>query len=94
MFNNLSRADQLRAIRPHLLKLIRDEYAPALQRADMFFGAAKDREKLKLPEYMCLGDIPSDETVNLFLPELRRWALRGERWEGQVSFLLPSCSDS
>jgi hypothetical protein len=67
-FADLSRQDQLYAIRPQLEKIIKDEYAPSLPRVDAFYL------KKKVP-YLT-GDYKEVELSTFFPPELRRWLLR------------------
>jgi len=35
-----------------------------------------------LGNYVKYGDIREEEVGVIIIPELERWALRGERWEG------------
>jgi hypothetical protein len=74
-FANLSLAEQLHEIRPHLDSVIRDEYAPGRWRADKFFGTPSERAALI--RKVQLGDIHPDHSAEIIVPELRRWALRG-----------------
>jgi hypothetical protein len=69
-FANLSRQDQLYAIRPQLEKIIKDGYAPSLPRVDAFYL------RKKVP-YLT-GDYKEVELSTFFPPELRRWLLRPE----------------
>lgn len=70
-FDDLDYVVQLQAIRPHLLKVIRDEYFPALQRIDKFFRKAK---ALEFAQWY--GNVSRHYIDEVFIPELTRWALR------------------
>jgi hypothetical protein len=80
-FAGLSRQDQLYLIRPHLLRVIRDEYPPSQARIDAFYN----REK---PLYL-VGDYKEAELSFLFPPELKRWLLRPHA----NTIVSPPCSD-
>jgi hypothetical protein len=67
-FANRSRQEQIYLLRPHLDRVIKDEYTPALARIDAFHR----QEQLE----RLTGDYPEAELSNLFEPEIRRWLLR------------------
>ncbi|KAK8843324.1 hypothetical protein IAR55_006979 [Kwoniella newhampshirensis] len=80
-FGRLDRVEQLRLIRPHLLRIISETYEPARWRIDLFFGGNTNRRKLASKSKH--GDITEDEVAQVIIPELKRWAMRGLRWHGQ-----------
>lgn len=82
-FSELSQREQLYRIRPHLQRIIEDRYPPAMPRLDLFYAGRYDAVR-KLAKY---GDIRENEAINVFGAEIRRWALRAERWgsEGKPS---------
>ncbi|WVQ93232.1 hypothetical protein IAU59_000297 [Kwoniella sp. CBS 9459] len=80
-FCNLSRSQQMIAIRPRLQSIISDDYPPAKWRADLFFGSAKDRASLN--SRVGYGDIPETEVMEVIIPELQRWARRAEVVHGK-----------
>lgn len=75
-FGELSQREQLYRIRPHLQRIIDDQYPPSIPRLDLFYAGQYDAVR-KLAKY---GDIRENEAINVFGAELRRWALRAERW--------------
>lgn len=77
-FLGLSREQQLRAVRPYLLSVLREECPPAQPRNDRFFSKAKRN----LGDDTVLGDITEDEVAEVLVPELQRWAFRRDRWRG------------
>lgn len=74
----LSREQQLRALRPYLHSIMREECPPAQPRNERFFSIARR----KVAEDMVLGDITEDEVAEVLIPELQRWAFRRDRWRG------------
>jgi hypothetical protein len=66
-FSEWSFQQQLVAIRPHLARVIKEEYPPLLPRIEQFY---KDHRKITPPSY---GDISPSTILRIFLPELRRW---------------------
>ncbi|KAI5455087.1 hypothetical protein NCC49_002359 [Naganishia albida] len=70
-FADLDHVVQLRAIRPHLERVIREEYAPAQQRIDRFWYQGKDRSFVQWH-----GNISAHVIDEIFVPELTRWAVR------------------
>lgn len=80
-FAQLSRQDQIYRIRPHLLRVIREEYAPALPRIETFFSRSGPDPDLDYE----LGP-HAHEVPKCIRPEIDRWARRGEReLNGDVS---------
>jgi hypothetical protein len=77
-FFELPRIEQMRIIRPHLAKVITEEYSPARDRLDAFYGTRGARTNLSMA--VSYGDISENEISVIILPELERWALRRERW--------------
>lgn len=80
-FSDLSFASQLRRIRPHLSKILRELYAPAQWRINIFFAGARSRKQLS--GFSPLGDVSETELETQLLPALRDWYL------GTVSSLNP-----
>ncbi|WVF65567.1 hypothetical protein IAT40_000296 [Kwoniella sp. CBS 6097] len=80
-FDDLSRSEQMIAIRPHLQRIILDEYPPARWRADLFFGSAKERASLN--QKVGYGDIHENEVAEVIIPELKRWMRRDEVIHGK-----------
>ena len=68
-------------MRPHLQKIISEEYAPAQWRNNGFYNR-HNRQKLEKKKEA--GDIRENQLVQVVLPELARWLLRGERWGVEV----------
>ncbi|ODN74464.1 hypothetical protein L202_06850 [Cryptococcus amylolentus CBS 6039] len=77
-YSDLPSAEQLCLIRPHLQLVLDESYPPAQWRMDAFHRGGNDRESLKAQGNS--GDYSEDEIVGVLLPELKRWALRRERW--------------
>ncbi|WVQ75537.1 hypothetical protein IAR50_005164 [Cryptococcus sp. DSM 104548] len=75
-YSDLPSAEQLRLIRPHLQSVLDESYPLAQWRLDTFH--TRDRESLNAQGNS--GDYSEDEISGVLLPELRRWALRRERW--------------
>ncbi|WWD21161.1 hypothetical protein CI109_105644 [Kwoniella shandongensis] len=80
-FVDLDRVDQLRLIRPRLLRIVSETYPPAQWRVEMFFGGRSERQKLASQSKY--GDISEDEVAQVIIPELKRWVMRRLRWHGQ-----------
>jgi hypothetical protein len=73
----------MQAIRPHLQLVISEQYPPAQQIIDLAY------KQEAMPEFAC-GDITQQVIDDVFVPELRRWALRGERWgDGRIEASRP-----
>lgn len=72
-FETLSYAQQLQSIRPHLQLIIAEKYPPAQESIDKTYNKG-------FPPAAVRGDIPDIVIEDVFMPELRRWALRQERW--------------
>ncbi|KAJ9105146.1 hypothetical protein QFC19_003604 [Naganishia cerealis] len=70
-FEDLDYMVQLQLIRPHLERIIREEYPPAQQRIDKFFSKAKAFEFGQW-----YGNLARHYIDEIFIPELTRWALR------------------
>ena len=77
-FRELSREKQLRLIRPTLLRIINEDYPPAQHRVNLFF----EGKLAQLDQLVIYGDITENEVAVVFVPELRRWAERGDRFIG------------
>jgi hypothetical protein len=77
-FSELSLVNQLRLIRPRLLQVIRDEYPPALWRVNPFYQTEGSRARAS-KSYLS-GDLGEHQISEVVIPELERWALRGDRW--------------
>ncbi|WVR09069.1 hypothetical protein IAU60_006130 [Kwoniella sp. DSM 27419] len=76
-FVALPMPERLRRIRPHLERIISDQYPPAVARSDKFFDPDY-RVRQSLVSSVRYGDIPEDEAAQVILPELARWARRAE----------------
>ncbi|KAK4684245.1 hypothetical protein P7C73_g5947, partial [Tremellales sp. Uapishka_1] len=87
IFLDLPRREQLFMIRPHLHRVLRDEYPPAKWRSDDFFHGSETRKQLGLEALT--GDIDDDDIGDVFVPEMRRWALRDLRWHGHSTDAEP-----
>lgn len=72
-FHKLDWPHTLVAIRPHLARIIAEQYAPAQWRVDKFFESQSARKDLRAD--IDVGNVSEDEQVEQVLPELRRWAL-------------------
>jgi hypothetical protein len=70
-FGDLDHVVQLQAIRPHLEKVIREEYPPAQQRIDRFWYKGKARTFVQWH-----GNLAAYTIDEIILPELTRWACR------------------
>ncbi|KAG8987908.1 hypothetical protein FRB94_000863 [Tulasnella sp. JGI-2019a] len=68
---------QVAHVRPVLDLIIKGEYRWALPRHDAFMAGGIKRGKLS--EAVHLGDLSQDDVGDV-MREIRRWALRGERW--------------
>jgi hypothetical protein len=75
-FRELSRKEQLILLRPTFLRIINEQYPPAQPRINLFFL----RKQAQLDNMAKYGDITEEEMADVFLPELRRWAEREDRW--------------
>jgi hypothetical protein len=80
---DLSLQEQLRHVRKALLRVINDDYTPALWRADALYNgdfksleSGFDDSKAYLIDNKDLGDLTEVDNDLVVLPELRRWALR------------------
>lgn len=81
---------QVGFIRPILEKILDKDYPCALIRHDKFVAGGKQRASLSMMAHR--GDL-SDGQVSDILQDLRRWALRSERW-GPVNDVVVHHSDS
>ncbi|ORY33153.1 hypothetical protein BCR39DRAFT_521486 [Naematelia encephala] len=79
-FGKLSREAQIRYLHPLLHDIIKEAYTCSQWRADAFYGSTVQRAALK--QEAQYGDIREAELVTVIVPELERWALRAERWQG------------
>ena len=86
-FEPLLRVKQLILLRPHLHAIIQEDFKPARQRIDGFFEKASN-SRASMADVR-FGDIRAEEITEIIMPELERWALRGDRWESiQVRDIL------
>jgi hypothetical protein len=90
-FETLDYMVQLQAIRPHLERIIREEYPPAQDRIDVFWLTGKQRS---FPQWY--GNISAHFIDDIFVPELERWAMRpplkrqGDGAEGSAEVSQPA----
>lgn len=61
--------------------MIKDSYEPTSERHGSFIAGGRSREALSRDVHT--GDLNSVEVHNV-LSEIRRWALRGERWRDEM----------
>ena len=80
-FDEMSIKDLVVCIRPVLGRIIAGDYPPATERHNAFIAGGRRREGLR--DKVHTGNIARDKlhTIN---SEVRRWALRGERWAQMV----------
>ncbi len=69
-YGSLLLRDKLFLIRPHLVKILNDQYQPALELADAFYSS----KNLSLQA----GDMSQRVVEEILVPELLRWGLRAE----------------
>jgi hypothetical protein len=88
IFVDLPRPQQIRLLRPHLRKIIHEQYEPAQWRIDLFHHTRRiSIEELALQAVY--GDICTDEVVQCIVPELERWLLRCCHPGNEVSIVVP-----
>ncbi|KAG9051179.1 hypothetical protein FS837_011294 [Tulasnella sp. UAMH 9824] len=76
-FEDYTFREQVACIRPVLNKIICGEYPPAQARHDAFISGGRQRQQLS--QRIVTGDLSTSQ-LDTILHEIRRWALRGERW--------------
>ncbi|KAG9015702.1 hypothetical protein FRB90_004395 [Tulasnella sp. 427] len=76
-FEDLDLREQVACIRPILHKIISGDYLPAKTRHDAFIQGGRQRQQLS--QNIATGDLTTSQ-LDSILHEIRRWALRGERW--------------
>lgn len=76
-FEDFTYRKQVACVRPIIDLIIRGEYQWAKPRHDAFIAGGQKRQALT--RNMQIGDLNGEE-VNKIAYEIRRWALRGERW--------------
>lgn len=76
-FEDYTFREQVACIRPVLNKIICGEYPPAQARHDAFISGGRQRQQLS--QGIVTGDLSTSQ-LDTVLHEIRRWALRGERW--------------
>ena len=82
-FSDLDREEQLGFLRSHMQAIISETYQPAQWRINDFYNNSQTRNKLV--QYVKYGDISEEEVSAVIVPELERWAMRGERWHGNIT---------
>lgn len=73
----MDRTTQVLHLRPHLQRILLEDYKPAQKRIDMFYDP---RSRHQLSALSRCGDISDAEMNQVIVPELERWALREERF--------------
>lgn len=76
-FEDYTFREQVACIRHVLNKIICGAYPPAQARHDAFIKGGRQRQQLS--QNIVSGDISTSQ-LDSILVEIRRWALRGERW--------------
>lgn len=85
-FEDYTFREQVACIRPILNKIICGEYPPAQARHDAFISGGRQRQQLS--QQILTGDLSTSQ-LDTIQHEIRRWALRGERWTRSNDSTIP-----